>query len=77
MSGLPQVGIAAGFARMTLLIALPVVVAVIALLTGVDIGGGRWLSAVILLLAISALATTAWFVYRWRRHSQRPAPAAP
>jgi hypothetical protein len=63
-----RIAMSAGFVRMGLLIALPVVVAVIALLFGADIGGGRWVSAGILLLAISALATLAWFAYRWWRH---------
>ena len=56
---------------MTLLILLPVVVAVIALLTGAEIGGGQWVSAGILLIAVSALVTLGWFAYRWwrrRRH---------
>src|SRR5262249_5435900 len=45
-----RVGMSAGFARMLALIALPVLVAVIALLTGADIGTGKWISAVIFLL---------------------------
>src|SRR5262245_29805915 len=73
-----RIEMTAGVVRMVLLIAIPVVVAVIALLTGADIGGGRWVSAGILLIAISALATLAWFAYRWwrRRRRLRSRPAA-
>ena len=55
-----RIGMAAGLLRMALLILLPIVVAVVALLTGVEIGGGEWVSAGILLIAVSALATLAW-----------------
>src|SRR5262249_36587636 len=72
-----RVGMSAGFARMLALIALPILVAVIALLTGADIGTGKWLSAVIFLLVVSGLATLAWLAYRsWRRRRRthtRPA----
>ena len=61
----------AGLIRMTLLILLPVVVAVIALLTGAEIGGGEWVSAGILLIAVSALATLGWFAYRWWRRRRQ------
>jgi hypothetical protein len=73
-----RIAMTAGILRMVLLIALPVVVAVIALLTGADIGTGKWVSAGIFLLAISALATLAWFGYRWwrRRRLLESRPAA-
>jgi hypothetical protein len=73
-----SVGMSAGFVRMLALIAVPVLVAVIALLTGTDIGTGRWLSAGILLILVSGLATLAWFGYRsWRRrHLRAPIPVA-
>jgi hypothetical protein len=72
-----SVGMSAGLVRMLVLIAVPVLVAVIALLTGADIGTGKWLSAAILLLLVSGLATLAWFAYRaWRRRRLRaPTPA--
>jgi hypothetical protein len=70
-----RIGMSAGLIRMALLILLPVAVAVIALLTGVEIGGGEWVSAGILLIAVSALATLAWFAYRWWRRSRRLATA--
>lgn len=63
-----EVGGTAAFVRMALLIVLPVVVAVVALVTGFGFVGGRWLTAGVLLLAASALATSAWLGYRWWRH---------
>jgi hypothetical protein len=66
-----RIAMTAGVVRMVLLIALPIVVAVIALLTDADIGGGRWVSAGVLLIAISAVTTLAWFGYRWWRHRRR------
>ena len=64
----------AGLIRMALLIAVPVVIAVVALLTGADIGTGKWASAVIFLIIISGVITLAWFGFRrWRRRRQ-PAP---
>lgn len=71
-----RIGMSAGLLRMALLILLPVAVAVIALLTGADIGGGQWVSAGILLIAVSALATLAWFAYRWWRRRRRLAGQA-
>lgn len=73
-----RIGISAWLLRMALLILLPIVVAVVALLTGAEIGGGRWVSAGILLLAVSALATLAWVASRWWRRRRRLAatPAA-
>jgi hypothetical protein len=62
----------AGLIRMTVLITLPVLIAVIALLTDVDIGSGKWISAGIFLIAVSGLITLAWFGYRrWRRRGLR------
>jgi hypothetical protein len=62
---------------MLVLIAVPVLVAVIALLTGADIGTGKWLSAAILLILVSGLATLAWFAYRaWRRRRLRASAPA-
>jgi hypothetical protein len=72
-----RIAMSAGVIRMLLLIGLPVVVAVIVLLTGADIGGGRWVSAGILLIAISALVTLAWFAYRWWRRRRRRLQSAP
>ena len=72
-----SVGRSAGFVRMLALIAVPVLLAVIALLTGADIGTGKWPSAGILLILVSGLVTLAWFGYRsWRRRRLRaPKPA--
>ena len=66
----------AGVARTLALIALPVVVAVIALLTGADIGSGKWVSAGIFLIVVSGLATLAWVGYRWWRRRRLRAPSA-
>jgi hypothetical protein len=60
-----NVGVAAGFVRMLLLIAAPIVIAVVALLTDTDIGGGKWITALIALLVVSALATLLWLSFRW------------
>jgi hypothetical protein len=61
---------------MLALIALPVVVAVVALLTGADIGTGKWVSAGIFLIVVSALATLGWFGYRWWRRRRLLAKSA-
>jgi hypothetical protein len=73
-----RIGMSAGLIRMAILILLPILAAVIALLTGADFGDGRWLTALVLLIAVSALATLAWFAYRsWRRRRRSAArPAA-
>jgi hypothetical protein len=74
-----RIAMSAGVIRMLALIAVPVVVAVIAILTGADIGTGKWLSAAIFLIVVSALVTLAWYGYhRWRRRrlsSARPVAA--
>jgi hypothetical protein len=72
-----RIAMSAGLIRMVLLIALPVLVAVIALLTGADIGSGKWVSAGIFLIVVSGLATLAWLGYRWwRRRRLRTTPVA-
>jgi hypothetical protein len=65
-----NVGVAAGFARMLLLIAAPIVIAVIAFFTGADIGGGRWITALTALLVLSALVTLGWLGFRWLRRNR-------
>jgi hypothetical protein len=68
-----RIAMSAGLIRMILLIAVPVVVAVIALATGADIGSGKWVSAGIFLIVVSGLVTLAWYCYRrWRRRGLRP-----
>lgn len=73
-----RIGMSAGLIRMILLITLPVIVAVIALLTDANIGSGKWISAGIFLIAVSGLVTLAWFGYRrWRGRGLRaPKPLA-
>ena len=74
-----RIAMSAGVIRMLALIAVPVVVALIAIFTGADIGTGKWLSAAIFLIVVSGLITLAWFGYhRWRRRrrsSARPVAA--
>jgi hypothetical protein len=63
-----RIAMSAGVIRMLALIAVPVVVAVIAIFTGADIGTGKWLSAAIFLIVVSGLITLAWSgFHRWRR----------
>ena len=72
-----RVAMSAGLIRMVLLVAVPLVVAVIVLLTGADIGTGKVVSAWIFLLLVGLVGAGAWFGYRWvrRRHRQRAVPA--
>jgi hypothetical protein len=65
--GTVHVAISASLVRMLVLILIPVVVAVVAWFTDTDLLGGRWVSAVIFLLALSALTTVGWLAYRWWR----------
>jgi hypothetical protein len=71
------VGISAALIRMVVLIVIPIVAAAIALLTGTDIGGGRWLTAFFALLLFSALLTLAWLGFRWLRYQRRRPAATP
>jgi hypothetical protein len=74
-----NVGISAGLVRLLLLIVIPIVVAVIALLTDTDIGGGRWITAFVALVVFSTVVTFGWLGFRWlrrRRRLRRPATAA-
>lgn len=67
------VGGIVAFTRTLLLAVLPVVVLVVALLSGFSFLGGRWLTDIVLLLAVSALATLAWLAYRGHRLRKRAA----
>jgi hypothetical protein len=71
-----RIAMSAGFIRMLALIALPIVIAVLALLFGADIGTGKWVSAGIFLIVVSALATLGWFGYRWWRRRRLLAKSA-
>ena len=59
------------FARMVLLIVFPLVIALVGLLTGFSFAGGRGLTAALVLLALSALATLCWLGYRRRLRRRR------
>lgn len=72
-----SVGVAAGFVRMLLLVAAPIVVAVIALLTDTNIGGGNWVTALVALLVVSALATLGWLGFRWTRMKMKRSRRGP
>ena len=72
-----RIGLSAGLVRMVLLIAIPIVVAVVALLTGTDVGAGKWLTAFFALLLFSVLLTLAWIGFRWLRHRHREKAASP
>jgi hypothetical protein len=64
-----RIGMSAGLVRLLMLIALPISVAVVALVTGAEIDRRRWVIAWILLIVSSQLVTLAWLAYRkWRRH---------
>jgi hypothetical protein len=69
----PAVGLGGtvAFLRTTVFVVLPILAAVVALLTGLSIGGGHVVGAGVVLIAVSALATLAWFGYRWWRHRPR------
>jgi hypothetical protein len=73
-----SVGIAAGFSRTVVLIAVPVVGAAIALLTGLEVGGSRLVGSGVLLVVLSQAAAIVWLVNRWwRRRRIRHSPARP
>jgi hypothetical protein len=64
-----RIGMSAGLVRLLVLIALPIAVAIVALLTDRQIDRHRWLTAWILLIVSSQIVTLAWLAYRrWRRH---------
>ena len=45
-----------------------VVAALVALFTGFSVTGGHWVTAGLVLLVVSVLATLAWFGFRWWQH---------
>ena len=66
-----RIGGVAALARTILLVVVPIGVALVALLTDVSLTGGRWVTAVLVMLAVSFLATVGWLGYRWWRHRRR------
>jgi hypothetical protein len=63
-----RIGGTAAFARMAILVVLPIVAALVALATGFSLGGGNLIGALLLLLVVSAAVTLAWLGYRGWRH---------
>jgi hypothetical protein len=70
--GRVEAGGVVAFARTLLLAVFPLLAAAVGLLTGFSFVGGRWLTGLLLLLAVSALATLGWLAYRRRRARRRP-----
>jgi hypothetical protein len=66
-----RVGGTAALARTAFFVVIPIIAALVALLTDFSFAGGRWDSAGLVLLAVSALATLGWIGYRWWRHRRR------
>jgi hypothetical protein len=62
-------GVALG--RTFVLLVLPIGAAIIALLTGTSPGGGRWLVAGLIFLAVSFIASFVWLGLRWLRRTGR------
>lgn len=62
-----RIGGTAALVRTTFFVVVPIIAALIALLTGWSLTGGRWLTAFLLLLVVSAVGTLAWLGYRWWR----------
>jgi hypothetical protein len=77
---LVRLAFSAGLARFLALFVLlvaPLVVAVVGAATGVELGTGRYLSAVILLVLVSGAATLAWIFLARRRRGRREATPQP
>lgn len=62
-----HVPIAGTLLRTVTLVVLPILVALIALLFGVRLGTGKWLTAGLLLILASAVITAGWLAFRWWR----------
>lgn len=62
-----RIGGIVAFGRVLLLAVLPLLLAVVGLLTGFSVTGGHWLTALLVLLVVSALATFGWLAYHRRR----------
>jgi hypothetical protein len=72
-----QIGGTVALGRTLLLVLVPIVVALVALITDFSFGDGRWVDSGLLLIGLSLLATLAWLGYRWwRLRRARPARAA-
>ena len=62
-----RIGGVAALARTAILVVLPVVLGLVALLTDFNLAGGSLATSGLVLIVVSALATLAWFGYRWSR----------
>jgi hypothetical protein len=66
-----RIGGAAAFVRTTALVVVPIVAGVIAVLTGFNFTGGRWVTALLMLIGLSVVITAGWFGFRWWRRRRR------
>jgi hypothetical protein len=64
-----RIGGVVAFGRVVLLAVFPLLLAVVGLLTGFSVTGGHWLTALLVLLVVSALATFGWLAYQRRRRA--------
>jgi hypothetical protein len=64
-----RVGGFVALARVVLLALFPVLLAVVGLLAGFSLTGGHWLTALLVLLVVSVIATFGWLAYQRRRRS--------
>ena len=62
-----RIGGIVAFGRVVLLAVFPILLALVGLLTGFSVTGGHWLTALLVLLVVSALATFGWLAYHRRR----------
>lgn len=64
-----RIGGVVAFGRVVLLAVFPLLLAVVGLLTGFSVTGGHWLTALLVMLVLSALATFGWLAYQRRRRA--------
>src|SRR5262249_48321368 len=58
-----RIGGTAALVRTTFFVVAPIIAALVALFTDWSLTGGRWITALLLLLIVSAAATFSWFGY--------------
>jgi hypothetical protein len=62
-----RIGGVVAFGRVLLIAVFPLLVALVGLLTGFSLFGGHWITALLLLVVVSAVATFGWLAYQRRR----------